>query len=79
MSRLFTARVQDGVIVADGLDLPEGATVTVAANDTETECELAPEELSELDAGIAEADRNETVPFEDVLADLDRIRTSASK
>ena len=76
MTRIFSARVQGGVIVADGLDLPDGTTVTVAANDGEKECDLAPDELTELDAAIAEADADgdEPVAHERVLAELDRIR-----
>ncbi len=61
------------MIVADGLDLPDGTAVTVAANDDEYE--LSPEGLAELDTAIADADvdESEPVPFEEVLADLDRI------
>lgn len=75
MTRIFSARVQGGVIVADDLDLPEGTSVTVAANDDrEQKCELSPEELADLDAAIAEADADDTViPHDVVLAKLDQI------
>jgi len=74
VARIFSARVQGGVIVAEGLDLPEGTTVTVAANDGDPECDLAPGELAELDAAIAEADADDRViPHDAVLAELDRI------
>ena len=76
MARIFSARVQGGVIVADGLDLPEGSTVTVVANDSDSEpdCDLAPDELAELDAAIADADADDRVISHDaVLAELDRI------
>jgi len=78
VTRIFAARVQDGVIVVDGLDLPDGTPVTVAANDDrEAECEVSAEELAELDAAITEADADETViPHETVLAELDRIIAS---
>jgi len=78
VTRIFSARVQGGVIVADGLDLPEGTTVTVAANDDEAESDLAPDELAELDAAIAEADADdsEPVPHDQVLAELDRLHAS---
>lgn len=79
MVRIFSARVQDGVIVAEGLDLPNGTLVTVAANDAEAECDLAPEEMAELDAAIAEADAgddSELVSHEAVLASLDEIHAS---
>lgn len=77
MPTLFSATVKGGVIVADDIDLPEGATVTVvldegAANDDQAD-DLTPEQLAELDAAIAEADRGEGVPWETVRAELLRI------
>lgn len=75
VARIFTGRVHDGVIVADGLDLPEGAVVTVASDDgDDAEIDLQPEEREALDAAIADADRSQPVPFEEVLAALDRTR-----
>jgi hypothetical protein len=70
--------VQGGVIVAEGLDLPEGTTVTVAANEGEVEVDLAPDELAELDAAIAEADADDSEPIahDRVLAALDRLPPS---
>lgn len=76
MSRLFAARVRGGVIVADGLDLPDGTQVTVVTDGTDGAHDLNAAELAELDAAIADADRHEPVPFEDVLADLDRIESA---
>jgi hypothetical protein len=78
VTRVFSARVQGGVIIAEGLDLPEGATVTVAATDDQVECDLAPEELAELDAAIREADAHDgdTMSHEQVLAELGRLRPS---
>ena len=78
MTRVFSAHVKGGVIVADGLDLPEGTTVTVAANDGDGDHAASPEELSELDAAVAEADADEAdgTPHEAVLAELDRLHTS---
>jgi len=75
VTRIFSAGVQGGMIVAAGLDLPEGATVTDDDDDDrEDECELSDGELAELDAAIAEADADETaVPHAAVLAELDRI------
>ena len=62
------------MIVAEGLDLPDGTEVTVAANDADDESGLSPGELAELDAAITEADADDTViPHEVVLAELDRI------
>lgn len=79
MSRLFAAHVHHGVIVADGLDLPEGTLVTVVAGDDDDAYTPSEAELAELDLAIADADRGEAVPFEDVLADLDRMRPASAQ
>lgn len=81
VTRIFSARVQDGVIVADGLDLPDGTTVIVAANDDADEYDLPEVELADLDVAIAaaDADESEPVPFEEVLGDLDRIHAPVSR
>ena len=73
MSTLFSAKVKGGVIVAEDVDLPEGATVTVVldedtANDNADG--VTPEQLAELDEAIAEAERGEGIPWETVRAEL---------
>lgn len=73
MSTLFSAKVKGGVIVAEDIDLPEGATVTVVldedtANDNADG--VTPDQLAELDEAIAEADRGEGIPWETVRAEL---------
>jgi uncharacterized lipoprotein YbaY len=73
VSTLFSAKVKGGVIVAEDVNLPEGATVTVVldedtANDNADE--VTPEQLAELDEAIAEADRGEGIPWETVRAEL---------
>lgn len=74
MSRIFTARVRDGAVVTEGVDLPEGAVVTIAVNDErEAEVELTPEELAEVDAALDDADRSGSVSMAVVLEALDRI------
>jgi hypothetical protein len=70
---MFSATVKDGVIVAEDIDLPEGATVTVildedTANDDADEATA--EQHDELDEAIAEADRGEGIPWETVRAEL---------
>jgi len=70
---MFSAKVKGGVIVAEDIDLPEGATVTVVldedtANDNADD--VTPEQLAELDEAIAEADRGESIPWETVRAEL---------
>jgi hypothetical protein len=71
MSRVYSARVRGGVVVPDGVTLPDGTAVTIAVNDErEAEVELTP---AELDDAIADADRSESVSSAVVLAELDRI------
>ncbi len=78
MSRVYSARVRGGVVVPDGVTLPDGAAVTIALNDeTAPEVELSLAELAELDEAIAEADRSESVSSAVVLAELDVIAGSA--
>jgi hypothetical protein len=78
MSRVYSARVRGGVIVPDGVTLPDGTAVTLAVNDErEAEVELTPAEFAELDDAIADADRSESVSSAVVLAELDRIALAA--
>jgi hypothetical protein len=80
MSRLYSARVRGGVVVPEGVALPDGTAVTIAVNDErETEVELTPAELTALDDAIADADRSETVSSAVVLAELDRIADAARR
>ena len=74
MSRVYSARVHEGVIVPDGVRLPDGTAVTIAVNDeSEAAVELSPAELAELDEAITEADRSESVSSAVVLAELGQI------
>ncbi|HWO23806.1 MAG TPA: hypothetical protein VNO30_33925 [Kofleriaceae bacterium] len=74
MSRVYSARVQGGVVIPEGVTLPDGSAVTIAVNDErEAAVELSPAELAELDDAIAEADRSESVPSAVVLAELGRL------
>jgi hypothetical protein len=78
MSRVYSARVRGGVVVPDGVTLPEGAAVTIAVDDElRGEIELTPAELAELDDAIADADGSESVSSAVVLAELDRIARAA--
>lgn len=78
MSRVYSARVRGGVVVPDGVTLPDGASVTIAVNDErEAEIELSAAELAELEAALAEADRSESVSSAVVLAELDHIARTA--
>ena len=71
---IATGRVVAGKIVVDGVELPEGSTVTVVMPEPEEEVQLTPEEEAELLESVAEADRGETISAEELFARLDRIR-----
>ena len=78
MSRVYSARVHGGVVVPEGVTLPDGAAVTIAVNDeSEATIGLTPGELTELDDAIDEADRSESVSSAVVLAELGRIARRA--
>ncbi len=68
-----TGTVVAGKVVVDGMELPEGAVVTVLTQDAEQEVRLTAEEEDELLEAIAEVDRGETISAEELFARLDRI------
>ena len=68
---IVTDRVVDGRIVVEDIELPEGAKVAVCYLDGDApEVHLTPDELAELDAAIAEADRGEGISAETMLREL---------
>ena len=70
--KIATGKVIEGKVVLEGVTLEEGSSVTVLARDEESGVTLTPEEEAEMLLAIAEADRGETVPAEEVLAKLAR-------
>lgn len=56
-----------GQIVLEGEPLPDGAVVTVLAREADESFELDPAAEAELLLSLAEADRGELIPAEDVL------------
>ena len=73
MTSVFSAKVEGGVIVAEGIELPEGATVTVTVDEPgDGYAEITAEEESALDAAIADADRGEGVVWDSVRDELRR-------
>jgi hypothetical protein len=72
--RVATGKVIDGKVVIEGLPLEEGSRVTILARDREETFQLSPDEEAELLLSIAEADRGESLPSEDVLSSLPRGR-----
>lgn len=69
---MFIAKVKDGVIVAEGIDLLEGEIVTVLVDGQADDDDLTPEEETELEESIAALDRGEGIPWERVRAELQR-------
>jgi len=73
---MATGKVVDGKVVVDGDPLPEGITVAIYYEDEADDFHLSPEQLAQLDEAIAQADRGEGIPAEDVLSEL-QVRTRA--
>ena len=66
--KLATGTVVGGKVVVEGAPLPEGAIVTILAREPgETSFVVPPELEPELDAALAEADREETVTADALL------------
>jgi hypothetical protein len=71
--QVFSARVRDGAIVPDeGVELPEGSRVTVISGEADPAFELSPEDERAFADSIAEADRGDVVPAEELLRRLAR-------
>ena len=69
--RVATGTVVSGQVVLDDSDFIDGTQVVVS-RDREDEVSLSPDELAELQAGIAEADRGETISGDELFARLRR-------
>lgn len=67
---IASGRVVGGKIEVDGDPLPEGATVTVLTREGDESFVLDAEAEAELIESIAEADRGDVVPADDVLRAL---------
>jgi len=65
--RVTSGRVVSGQIVVEGEPLPDGSVVTVLARDIDESFELDATAEAELLLSLAEADRSELIPAEDVL------------
>jgi hypothetical protein len=71
--KVFSARVRGGTLVPEeGVTLPEGARVTVIADEDRAPFETTSEEEAELLEAIAGVERGETVRAEDLLERLRR-------
>ena len=67
---ITSGRVVEGKIVVEGDPLPEGTTVTVLTREADESFVLDAAAEAELLESIAEANRGDVVPAEDVLRAL---------
>ena len=70
--RVATGTVVAGQVILDDSEFIDGTHVVVVSRDREDEVCLSAEELAELEAGIAEADRGETISGDELFARLRR-------
>ena len=68
--RVASGHVIDGRVHLDDADLPEGAAVTVLLSEGDETFEADPETERMLLESIAQCERGQTVPLEQVLAEL---------
>ena len=71
---IVTGTVIDGKVVLDGASLPEGASVTVFARETDAPVRLPRHLQSELKQALAEADSEEGISAEELLEQLKQYR-----
>ncbi len=68
--KVFSAKIRGGAVVTDEVvDLPDGATVTIVADDEEG-FDVTPEQEAELVDAMEEADRGDFMSAADLLARL---------
>jgi hypothetical protein len=70
--RVASGRVIDGRVDMLGVELPEGAAVTVLLSEGDETFEVDEETERMLLESIAQCERGQTVPFESVLDELRR-------
>ncbi len=62
----------NGKVVVEGLDLPEGTTVTILTRDEAPAVKLSPQDDAELHQALDEADVEEGISAEELFARLQR-------
>ncbi len=68
--RVATGTIVAGQVVLDDSAFIDGTQVVVVSRDEETDVRLSAEELAELEAGIAEAERGDMISGEELFARL---------
>ncbi len=72
--RVLTGTVVEGKVVLAGACLPEGATVTVFADQPGEMVRLPRQLQAELEAALDEADREEGISAEELFEQLEKYR-----
>ena len=72
LMQLATGTVVNGKVIVEGESLPEGAVVTILVREADETFEVPPELGAELSESIAEADRGETFPADELIERLRR-------
>ena len=70
MMGIHTGTVVAGKVVVDTGALVDGTNVYVITREADGEIHLSPDELAELEAGIAQADRGELITENELFARL---------
>lgn len=70
MMRVATGKVLNGTIAVNDPEIKDGTDVFIVTREANEQVHLTPEELAELEAGIAEADRGEMIPGDEFFARL---------
>jgi predicted transcriptional regulator len=68
--RIATGTIVDGKIAVNDPEFKDGTDVFIVTREREDDVHLSAEELAELEAGIAEADRGDLIPGEEFFARL---------
>lgn len=72
--QVLTGTVVEGKVVLEGTSLPDGAVVTIFAEQPGETVRLPPHLRAELEAAIDEADREEEVTVEELFKQLEKYR-----
>ena len=70
--KIAAGTVINGTIIVNDPEFTDGTDVFILKREREGEVHLTPEELAELEAGIAEADRSEMIAGDEFFARLRR-------
>lgn len=70
--QVATGTVVNGQIVLEGVQLPEGTVVTVVSRGADEGFYLSPLQEDELLEAIAQVERGDTVPLDELLSSLPR-------